>query len=55
MTGLVLAFLAGGLTVMCWNGSWFLIDDLVARLRQPGFDRHADQAIAVTAEQEDVR
>lgn len=47
MIGYVLAFLAGALFVMCWNGSWFLLDTIAERLRRPRFDRAADQAIAL--------
>ena len=33
MTAIVLAYLTGALTVMCWNGSWFLFDDFVFETR----------------------
>lgn len=47
MTAIALAYLAGAVTVMCWNGSWFVFDELAARLRQPSRVQAEDQALAV--------
>lgn len=42
----------GSFTVAAWFGAWFTGEQLVNRLLEPGFEDHADQAIALSQERE---
>lgn len=52
LIALLVGFVAGAFTTIGWACVWAAGDHLIDTILAPGFDAHADQAIANTVEPE---
>lgn len=45
-------FLSGATLVALWISAWFVGESILNRLLEPGFNAHADDALALTEDRE---